>query len=1039
MKKNVCNRLLKFFAGIMFVFMSVSCVGEQDMTSGNGKNDEVMVTFAIQVPGTRAPESSSQTRAITEIEENKVTDIDILVFEPGGNGKFLYKTGCSGADIVTDQSNSGKKTFTVKLRVGEYNLVVLGNSRSIINAVDLTEISKNDLLSSLKATMVGKWPADSSMGFTVFPMWGDVGDKNIQEDSKLTDEPVKLVRAVARVDVKVSETVDDFTLTDVYVYNYNTAGSLVPAASGWDATDNKALTPNVPTSSTLTEGPLIYTATDGKCEKEIYIFEVENHTDGLHTDKKDLLERTCLVVGGWYGADDYPTYYRIDFVKEDGASLNYLDVLRNYKYVFNISSVSGRGYEAPETAFKSAPINIKAEMLAWNSVGGGEVVFDGQNYLSIKPETVFSFTKEANSTIVKIKTNVPGGWQVTKITEADGTENNSGWLTIDKTNDKFYGSGEVETELTATVGENTTKYGRTGLIYIKAGRLEAKLTIAQSAASGLALHIVDPSGTEIDELIFPTVAGVAPTPKSFTVYWAPEEIWITISREQTFSFPADASGVPPNGGVGPEDGKAMLNYTISPPAFTAEELAANPFLEKKMTLTFYASINGIILGKNLVLRQISNNVKPIVDDIYMMDGTRKSFSVRSNSDFKVTIKSNPNNVISSLTTSGAANTTADGEKVYFNIINDIANPTLYQRDVVVTISSPKGLFTPVDVTLNCVSGEIKSNSNSYIVAPNGIGILIPVSRANESELGMQLAASDVFTGNLVWTENPSGVGSGSNIRLIKPIRNATNVNKSYLLVVPGSGSGNAVVAIKKNGTILWSWHIWVTNYVPTPTEKWMDRNLGAMSNKIGDVGTLGLYYQWGRKDPFARAKSFSINTDYSNSNYSGTVDLFDSSGSKISPLRSAEVTVQKNLFNAVAYPTTFYYNGYSYSWYTNASPLNKTLWGATKTIYDPCPLGYRVPSKEEYDYPNFTANVVDYGRNIKDRGGYYPYGGIRNNFYGPSCLRFVGIEGVVWTSAAGVRIRFSKNSMNSEDGNSDLYHAYGDQIRCVKESTIIVR
>ena len=57
-----------------------------------------------------------------------------------------------------------------------------------------------------------------------------------------------------------------------------------------------------------------------------------------------------------------------------------------------------------------------------------------------------------------------------------------------------------------------------------------------------------------------------------------------------------------------------------------------------------------------------------------------------------------------------------------------------------------------------------------------------------------------------------------------------------------------------DGDILWSWHIWVTNRPITTSEgnnlQWMDRNLGALSNEIGDVANRGMLYKWGRKEPF---------------------------------------------------------------------------------------------------------------------------------------------------------------------------------------------
>lgn len=84
--------------------------------------------------------------------------------------------------------------------------------------------------------------------------------------------------------------------------------------------------------------------------------------------------------------------------------------------------------------------------------------------------------------------------------------------------------------------------------------------------------------------------------------------------------------------------------------------------------------------------------------------------------------------------------------------------------------------------------------------------------------------------------------------------------------------GNAVIAARDEaGTILWSWHIWMTD---KPAEQvynngagtMMDRNLGATSATPDDPGSFGLMYQWGKKDPFcgvaelASGKSTKLST-----------------------------------------------------------------------------------------------------------------------------------------------------------------------------------
>ncbi len=68
--------------------------------------------------------------------------------------------------------------------------------------------------------------------------------------------------------------------------------------------------------------------------------------------------------------------------------------------------------------------------------------------------------------------------------------------------------------------------------------------------------------------------------------------------------------------------------------------------------------------------------------------------------------------------------------------------------------------------------------------------------------------------------------------------------------------GNALIGLfDKDGDCIWSWHIWATNgalttHVYPSGYVFMDRNLGAENLDPGDPASRGLYYQWGRKDPF---------------------------------------------------------------------------------------------------------------------------------------------------------------------------------------------
>lgn len=156
-------------------------------------------------------------------------------------------------------------------------------------------------------------------------------------------------------------------------------------------------------------------------------------------------------------------------------------------------------------------------------------------------------------------------------------------------------------------------------------------------------------------------------------------------------------------------------------------------------------------------------------------------------------------------------------------------------------------------------------------------------------------------------------------------------------------NGNAVIAVLGGtGQILWSWHIWACQgFDPDGTHHHvynhtgavvMDRNLGATSNAKGSVETNGLLYQWGRKDPFLGPRSITDSETQkavSDSSWPDAVTSNDSVG-------TIDYTVKN--------PMTFISGASPY--YDWMYVRTDNLWGdgGNKTIYDPCPAGWRVPS-----------------------------------------------------------------------------------------------
>ena len=181
------------------------------------------------------------------------------------------------------------------------------------------------------------------------------------------------------------------------------------------------------------------------------------------------------------------------------------------------------------------------------------------------------------------------------------------------------------------------------------------------------------------------------------------------------------------------------------------------------------------------------------------------------------------------------------------------------------------------------------------------------------------------------------------------IVNATvNYNKGYIEFNTGGSQGNALIAAydgdNGTGNILWSWHIWRANTdfadeVYPHGETMMDRNIGTFANN-GGVSSIGLYYQYGRKDPFPGR----VGTDETLAGQAGTAKT-----NQAGPV-SIETTIKN--------PTVFYTTTGSNNWSSNAA---SSVWnGDSKTIYDPCPSGYRVPAKSVFTTDGTTIDSENF-------------------------------------------------------------------------------
>lgn len=234
----------------------------------------------------------------------------------------------------------------------------------------------------------------------------------------------------------------------------------------------------------------------------------------------------------------------------------------------------------------------------------------------------------------------------------------------------------------------------------------------------------------------------------------------------------------------------------------------------------------------------------------------------------------------------------------------------------------------------------------------------------------------------------------------------------YFRVAEDYHSGNAVVAARNDmGAIIWSWHIWAPK---TPVTEGLynlsrrmshDRNLGALvaaSSAGASPESAGLFYQWGRKDPFVGVGDFSTGEPAS-------------VAGEVMTLFGGQMTTAKSIKN----PTAFA-NILDEHW--NPSTADE-YWAQTKTKYDPCPPGYKVPYRSEYlpftDSPLSLAGwMYDEDNNVLAVGNpatTYPLGG------------YITTEGVYNQYGEGTRVWSSRSHSTASNAyNFRIFESNGE-------------
>ena len=316
---------------------------------------------------------------------------------------------------------------------------------------------------------------------------------------------------------------------------------------------------------------------------------------------------------------------------------------------------------------------------------------------------------------------------------------------------------------------------------------------------------------------------------------------------------------------------------------------------------------------------------------------------------------------------------------------------------------------------------------------------------------------DPNTAEVVW-ESISGL-----------IKNPTILDGNYLkfYVDPAMvDQANAVIAVKFGETIVWSWHLWFTASSWTATYTYGSNNFMTMplgfidssgsgtatprtlpftfnqvissgktttvlvsQNGVSSTGGTCTFYQWGRKEPFPGATENNQETD----NIPSEPYYY-----------SSILNPRKFIIGSSNSPYNYnWFNGEFYDlWNIGNSSLDNTTSISKKTIYDPSPVGFKVPPPATFTAIGLSQGIWNStsgqeGIKVTTTGDFWRIFGYLQSTSGSS--KFVGERGFYWScgpmpnsgsSRYGCAMDFTSNYVYSQTSH---YLAHGLSVRPVSE------
>ena len=479
------------------VLLVASCSREQLVPNPTALGGTTFVVSLLTHSDTPAP----STRAISETlaEDNRISEVTILLFSATSPHHYVNYISVPTAKITDVTGDITKKQFSVFIPDGSYKALFIANSADYIatlynlstgmvagGSTALTTLTLSAMEGAMYYVVSGKWNASpGSSGYRPFPMSSQAVDLAIPNSVNYLSNPIGMVRALSKVNLKVKSTLlGSFAIDTLRLCNYHTNGYLVPA-TGWGSGTLFTSSSTRPYGSTTTGFTgLSYSSkvSGSQCIDEIFTCE-----QAAPSNESNWHDALCLLVRATgtttSGISFVGRWYRLDFLKSDPGDNNavkHVNILRNFSYTLEIIGVDNTGYATEQEAYNNASGGISTDLSAANDIEElNDITYNGQYQIAVDRSLVVIKSSGAAQTL-RVYTDYSQGWKVAEVNNI-GTWFTTNHITPNQTN---MANTSTPTQVTLTAQPNATGMVRIAKMTLSAGNLRKTITVLQLPATG---------------------------------------------------------------------------------------------------------------------------------------------------------------------------------------------------------------------------------------------------------------------------------------------------------------------------------------------------------------------------------------------------------------------------------------------------------------------------------------------------------------------------------------------------------------------------